>query len=251
VFLCHASADKPAVRTLHKRLLADGFAPWLDEEDILPGCEWQQEIPKAVRNSDVVVVCLSQQSIGRTGYVQKEIRYALDVADEQPEGQIFLIPLRLEECEVPERLSRWQWVDFFAQTGYEKLVRALHARRTSGSKTIPSQSDSATDGNLAVSDSLKSLKRETALLYAAILDSVRNAKTTGQAEMRNRTVRTVRADLAILESHGVMNHWLASPNLENETINRVDFKVIDSTALRRAIDTVERETNGRWIRTER
>jgi hypothetical protein len=53
---------------------------------------------------------------------------ALDVADTQPDGSVFLIPLRLEECEVPERLRRWHWVDLFEERGYERLVKALSVR---------------------------------------------------------------------------------------------------------------------------
>lgn len=128
IFLCHSSGDKPAVRNLYHRLSTDGFNPWLDEEDLLPGQDWQQEIPRAVRNSDIVIVCLSCSSIGKSGYVQKEIKYALDVADEQPEGTIFLIPLKLEECEIPERLRRWQWVNYFEEKGYDRLKRALISR---------------------------------------------------------------------------------------------------------------------------
>jgi len=131
VFLCHASGDKPAVRDLYRRLRADGIDPWFAEESLLAGQDWQVEIPKAVRSSDAVIVCLSRKAITKTGYVQKEIKYALDVADEQPEGAIFLIPLRLEECEAPERLRRWQWVDLFWETGYERLLRALGARAES------------------------------------------------------------------------------------------------------------------------
>jgi formylglycine-generating enzyme required for sulfatase activity len=129
-FLCHSSADKPAVRELYQRLRADGFEPWLDEEDLLPGQDWQYEIPKAVRQSDVVIVCLSKGSINKAGYVQKEIKFALDAADEQSEDTIFLIPLKLEECDVPERLSRWQWVNLFSPNGYERLIRALQVRVT-------------------------------------------------------------------------------------------------------------------------
>jgi hypothetical protein len=58
------------------------------------------EIRRAVRDSYVVLVCLSNQSTTRTGYLQKEIKFVLDRADEQPEGKIFVIPLKLEECEM-------------------------------------------------------------------------------------------------------------------------------------------------------
>ena len=48
-------------------------------------------------------------------------------ADEQPDGVAYLIPVRLEECEVPERLKRWQWVDLFRDGGYERLLQGLKA----------------------------------------------------------------------------------------------------------------------------
>ncbi len=128
VFLCHSSGDKPAVRDLYQRLLADGVDPWLDEENLLPGQDWAIEITNAVRSSDVIIVCLSRRSITGPGFYHKEISLALDVAEHQPEGAIFIIPLRLEECDVLPRLRRWQWVDVFKDEGYARLLRSLGAR---------------------------------------------------------------------------------------------------------------------------
>ena len=128
VFLCHSSGDKPVVRKLYHQLYNDGFQPWLDEEDILAGQKWQSEIKKAVRNSDAVIVCLSCGFVNKAGFLQKEIKFVLDVADEQPEDTIFVIPLRLEECEPPSRLEEWHWINFFEESGYEKLLKALRYR---------------------------------------------------------------------------------------------------------------------------
>jgi tetratricopeptide (TPR) repeat protein len=128
VFLCHAHQDKPAVRELYARLQSDRFQPWLDEEDLIPGQDWEREIPRAVRRSHVVVVCLSPHSINKSGYLQKEIKFALDVLDEQPEGMIFIIPARLEPCDVPASLSRFHFADLFSPRGYDKLKRALELR---------------------------------------------------------------------------------------------------------------------------
>jgi formylglycine-generating enzyme required for sulfatase activity len=128
VFLCHSTGDKPAVRALYKRLQADGFDPWLDEEDLLPGQEWEKEIPQAVRAAGAIIVCLSRNSITKEGYVQKEIGDALNVAEEKPEGTLFIFPLKLEECEIPRRLNRWQAGRLFAERGYERLVQALKIR---------------------------------------------------------------------------------------------------------------------------
>lgn len=128
VFLCHSSDDKAAVRTLYRDLSKDGFDAWLDEEVLLPGQDWKHEIIQAVNETHFVIVCLSRSSVTKEGYVQKEIRLALDAADEKPEGTIFLIPVRLESCDVPARLRKWQRVDLFESSGYERLIRALSSR---------------------------------------------------------------------------------------------------------------------------
>jgi len=128
VLLCHAATDKPKVNTLYRRLVEAGFDPWLDEKKILPGQDWEFEIRAAVRAADVAIVCLTRNSVNREGFVQKEIRIALDVADEKPEGTIYLIPARFEDCPVPERLSRWQWVNTYEENGYRKLYRSLELR---------------------------------------------------------------------------------------------------------------------------
>ena len=131
VFLCHAATDKPKVETLYRRLAKAGFELWLDKEKLLPGQEWDLEIRAAVRASDVVIVCLTRNSVNKEGYIQKEIRFALDVADEKPEGTIYLIPARFEDCPVPERLSRWQWVNIYEKNGYRKLLSSLELRAKS------------------------------------------------------------------------------------------------------------------------
>jgi tetratricopeptide (TPR) repeat protein len=150
IFLCHSSGDKQAVRDLYKRLCADGFDPWLDEENLLPGQDWHQKIPEAVGMADIVLVCLSRDSINKKGYVQKEIKYALDVADEQPENTIYLIPLKLEECDIPQRLRRWHWVSLFEPKGYERLLNALkhRAESISANPSINGLQSSITSGTL-------------------------------------------------------------------------------------------------------
>jgi hypothetical protein len=128
VFLCHSSGDRAPVRELYQKLKADAVIPWLDKEDLLPGQNWDLEIKNAIQKSDVVLICLSRSSVTKEGYIQKEIRLALDVADEKPEGVIFLIPVKLEECDVPKRLSRYHWANLSEQRGYEKLLCALQTR---------------------------------------------------------------------------------------------------------------------------
>lgn len=131
VFLCHASEDKPRVRSLFSQLQQDGFRPWLDEVDLLPGQNWKSEIGKALEHSHTVVVCLSGISTGKVGYVQKEIKQALSFFDEHPEDSIYIIPARLEDCIIPRRLRHLQAVDLFGKNGYDKLKASLRIRTLS------------------------------------------------------------------------------------------------------------------------
>jgi formylglycine-generating enzyme required for sulfatase activity len=140
VFLCHASQDKPIVRELYKKLLAEGWIdPWLDEEKLLPGQDFDLEINKATRNADVIIVCLSEASVVKEGYVNREIRRALDIAQEKPEGEIYIIPLRLDDCNPSfEQLKKLHWVNYFEDNGFEKLKKSLSQRLESLGEKVSS-----------------------------------------------------------------------------------------------------------------
>jgi len=87
------------------------------------------EIYKATRDADAIIICLSTVSVKKEGYVNKEIRHALDIAQEKPEGAIYVIPLRLDDCKPSfEQLKKLQWVDYFTPNAHERLLKSLHVR---------------------------------------------------------------------------------------------------------------------------
>ncbi|NOT06195.1 MAG: SUMF1/EgtB/PvdO family nonheme iron enzyme [Anaerolineales bacterium] len=135
VFLCHSSNDKPAVRELYQKLRSESWIqPWLDEEELYPGQDWNMEIEKAVETADAIIVCLTKGSITKEGYVQRELRIVLDFADYKPEGTLYIIPVRLEECEPPRRLRAWQYADYFEgqrERALERLLVSLKRRADS------------------------------------------------------------------------------------------------------------------------
>jgi len=128
IFISYASEDRVEVKILADKLKSEGFDPWIDVDKILPGQDWRNVIKKAVRESNVIIVCLSVNSVRKEGFVQKEIAFAVDVAEEKPEDVIFIIPVRLDTCNVPDRLSKWQWVDIFREDTYNKLKLSLYQR---------------------------------------------------------------------------------------------------------------------------
>jgi len=178
VFLCHASQDKPAVRKLHRYLKLRGVQPWLDELDLLPGENWEVEIPNAIVSSDVILVCLSKNSVDKEGYVQKEISFALDKALEKTEGTIFIVPVKLELCDVPKRLNRFQWVDVFRQDGYKRLMLGLQKRASGlGADVSPVLLDSKTKSvPNPEREAAAKLAREKAEREKLELESIEKAK---------------------------------------------------------------------------
>jgi len=131
IFLLYAHSDQEVVRRLYQRLGKDGASVWLDEKRILPGQDWEYEIRKAIHGSDMIIVCLSRQFIKQGGYRHQELKIALERAKSLPESEIFLVPARLEKCDMPKSLRRWQRVDLFEMNGYGKLLSALKKQAAS------------------------------------------------------------------------------------------------------------------------
>ena len=146
VFLCHASENKPIVQGLYDRLKADSFDPWLDSEFLLPGMDWDLEIQQAMRASDAVIVCLSEISVTKEGYVQKEIKFAQDILKEKPEGTIFLLPVQLEDCKIPYSLQAVQWGKYYEMGGYEKIVKSLEIRAKQLGRKLPEKDSGSPKG---------------------------------------------------------------------------------------------------------
>ena len=133
-FLCYAKENVEIVRQLADRLKAEGWIdPWFDEEDILPGQLWEARVVQAVHESHAVIVFLSKVAVENEGFFHKELTLALDTAEEKPEGTIFIIPVRLDICNVPTRLNQYQYVDYFGdnlkkERVYKNLLASLKLR---------------------------------------------------------------------------------------------------------------------------
>jgi hypothetical protein len=112
------------VRDLYDQLKASGFDPWMDV-DIHPGEDWRLAIESAIRESDFFILCLSPQSTGRRGILQREIRIALDRAMELLDDDIYFLPARLSPCARPKQIATYQTVDLYESNGYERLLSAL------------------------------------------------------------------------------------------------------------------------------
>jgi hypothetical protein len=131
IFISYAREDQTQAERLYRDLKKEGFDAWIDTQDLLAGSNWSAEIRRAIRASQYFVLLLSAKSMTKRGFVHREIREALEVVHEMPETEIFLIPARLESCEVThEDLGRLHWVDLFPDwdNGLAQITKSLRRR---------------------------------------------------------------------------------------------------------------------------
>jgi TIR domain-containing protein len=127
-FLSYSRANKDFAIRLAKELKSEGFHVWLDQLDIPLGARWDVEVEKALEESEIFMIIMTPASIASEN-VRDEIGYAID------NGKRFL-PVLLENCTVPLRLRRFQYVDFSNKNfdeGVEaakELLRGLIAQPT-------------------------------------------------------------------------------------------------------------------------
>jgi hypothetical protein len=125
IFISYARKDFAKAHLIYSRLKQEEFSPWIDKEDIIPGQDWELEIEKAIKECNFFLACLSKYSISKEGYVQKELKKGLEMWDRQPEGRVYLIPIRLDKCKVPKRFENIEYCNLFRPDGIKQLIRSI------------------------------------------------------------------------------------------------------------------------------
>jgi len=88
----------------------------------------------------MIFICLSRNAVKKRGFIQAEMRMAVEAARERPEEDIYIVPLRLEadlkDDEIPAQLTAYQYIDIFEERAIEKVVASIaYQRRRSARET--------------------------------------------------------------------------------------------------------------------
>ena len=131
VFISYCREDKVKARAFCARLSALGVDVWFDEEKLELGQNWRYEVSKAIRTSDYFLALISKQSLVKRGHVQRELKQACDIQDSLPEGKAFIIPCKLEECELPFALADLHWIESFwdFEGANRRIAKAVGAKQ--------------------------------------------------------------------------------------------------------------------------
>jgi hypothetical protein len=112
-FLSYARADEKVALRFADDLIAAGVQLWVDQYDIRPSEHWDRAVETAVRNSQGLVVMLSPRSAASPN-VADEVSVAI-------EGGKSVIPILIEGCTIPLRMTRMQFID--ATSDYAGALR--------------------------------------------------------------------------------------------------------------------------------
>lgn len=129
VFIAYVTEDAAAAGWLYEALENAGFSPWMDVRKLLAGQNWPRAIENAIETSDFFVACFSRNSVDKKGCFQAEVRYGLDCARRMPLDEIYMAPVRFDECRIPRSIQReLQYIDLFPDW-HRGIRRLTHMMR--------------------------------------------------------------------------------------------------------------------------
>jgi len=126
IFLSYAHEDIGMAKRIYQDLKRYGLDVWFDNESLLPGQDWENEIEKAIETSKYFLVLPSSKGMSERGYVHKEIRLALNFFDKCPEDDIYMIPVRLDDCQpAHRRIKKINWINLFPESEYQNGLKKI------------------------------------------------------------------------------------------------------------------------------
>jgi TIR domain len=118
-FLSHAHADKNFVNELHKWLSEDAGIPiWYDSYSLATSSTISTDIANAITQCRTMIIVLSKASI-KSGWVEEE--YNAAIGQRAKYKQYRIIPIRIEDCEIPGFLQTTKWIDISNNKSTEYL----------------------------------------------------------------------------------------------------------------------------------
>ncbi|MGH1364547.1 MAG: toll/interleukin-1 receptor domain-containing protein [Calditrichia bacterium] len=128
VFISYAKEDLNTALRLYRDLANNNIDIWFDEVSLLGGQRWKPKITEAIKESDFFFALLSKNSVDKRGYVQKELKIALEVLDEIPEAGRFIVPICISECNPSnQKLNELHRINIYENwdEGLRKILKTI------------------------------------------------------------------------------------------------------------------------------
>ncbi|MBI3152067.1 MAG: toll/interleukin-1 receptor domain-containing protein [Chloroflexi bacterium] len=124
-FISYAREDEKTVRGIVVELNDYGVVTWFDKNSLLPGSNWEIDVEKNIEKADYFLIFLSKETQDKIGYKNKELQLALKYQAYRPEGKIFIIPILLDDCDLPHNLRNLNWLKVSEEGWFNKLLSVV------------------------------------------------------------------------------------------------------------------------------
>jgi isopentenyl diphosphate isomerase/L-lactate dehydrogenase-like FMN-dependent dehydrogenase len=125
VFIMYNHADRAAAQELVQKLKASGYNPWFDADEIAPGQKIAETIVDGISQSAVAILLVSKNLNLEKSILGEELKVALATMTSKDESFSPVIPIKLDEAEVPQALAGIHWIDMRGKESFEKLEKGL------------------------------------------------------------------------------------------------------------------------------
>ena len=80
---------------------------------------------KAVNMSTGFVLCFSNNSINQQRFHEWEVTQAIQKAEDRFRDGIYLIPVRIDNCDIPDQIAEYKVLDWKQGENLDKLERSV------------------------------------------------------------------------------------------------------------------------------
>jgi hypothetical protein len=131
VFISYTKADQARVIPIYEFLICNGYPnTWIDCKKLLPGQPWDFEIKRNLKKSEIVIIFISNNTITKRGYVQRELKIAMSYIEEKLQDDIYIIPIMLDDdAKIPDSLTEIQYLNISSNDSLHLLKQALDTQR--------------------------------------------------------------------------------------------------------------------------
>jgi hypothetical protein len=203
-FLSYARADQERALRFADDLIEAGVSVWVDQYDILPSQHWDQAVETALRGCHGMVVMLSPASVASPN-VADEVAVAIESGKQ-------VVPLLIEPCILPLRMTRMQFIDATGdyQTALRRCLSFMREDDDPLARRDRKMAPATTAAARLEPEVLKTAERRLTSVMGPIagrLVASASLQATTPAELYARLAESIPSEV----ERGRFLHWIAEP----------------------------------------
>jgi hypothetical protein len=221
VFISYSVKDKAFVSKLNNDLNLNGVNTWVDIQQINPGEMWKDSLEIALRNANLIIVVLSENSLN-SNYVLREFTASIRAGK-----RVITIKIgHLDIEKVPNTVKDIQWLDFTDdyQNSFDRLLKNIPSAVIQQQPITSNKQKSKgyiflsyAEEDDSYADELKVFLKHNQFAYWDYQSSERNYHSQFFLELES-VIEDARATLSVITSYWKTSVWATREYFFSEEI---------------------------------